>query len=122
MTGLGRRTCQRAGAISSRRQPKMAAERPCEDLVALEPHGEGDIEHGLIARGEPGGRPLELETQRILFRRLAHDRTEGTMKMERRPSRSRGELLQRGAGSAPIANLANDLQEISGRGHRLTQS
>ena len=93
MTSFGRGTCQRTGAISSRRQPEMAAERPCEDLVALEPHCEGDVEHGLIARSEPGRCPLELETQRILFRRLAHHRTEGTMKMERRPSRPRGELL-----------------------------
>ena len=122
VTGLGRRTGQCTGAISSRRQSEMAAERPCEDLMALEPDCESDVEHRLIARGEPGRRPLELETQRILFRRLAHHLSEGSMKMERRPSRPRGELLKRGARSASIANLANDLQEISGRGHGLAQS
>ena len=119
---LRRGVAQRACAVRARREPEVPAERPREHFVTVESGLEGDIQNRVVARHQPGRSLLKLEAQRVLLGRLPHHRTERAMEMERRPSCARGQLVESRTGAAPMANLSDDVQEIAGRRHRLTQS
>ncbi|MEO8256492.1 MAG: hypothetical protein ABI868_04020 [Acidobacteriota bacterium] len=99
--------------ILSGRAVEMAAKGAREHLMAGETDAGGDRHDGLGVRQQPGGRPFEPEPQSVLLRRFARDRAERAMEMKRRPSRARGQVLQRHVIVETAADVSKQLQDFA---------
>ena len=107
---VGRRTRERVCAIGHRRHTEVTTERAREDFVTVEACADRDVQHGVVTRHQPRRSLLQLQTKRVLLRRLVNYRAECAMKVKRRPPRARSKPGERRPICGAMTDLADNIQ------------
>ena len=94
----------------------MTTECAGEDLVALEPCRERDVDDRVVAGEQTRGGAFETQAQRVLLRRLAHHPRERAVEVERRPAGAGGQGIERDVRVEAAANGLAVLTDGAGVG------